>query len=619
MQLLSTSLIPYYFAGGAEDKPSELEDVQVSLSPDLEPAPLPPQIKPDELPFPPVDPVRARQALATFYDARRGPRIGLDIETGLPAFLYGDLADRASGDLLEASAAFLMAQEPLVAGNMDETVAQPACIYRWSGGTTHIAWRQTNSAGVPVYGAAINLTYSGRHLAFIANTLHSARRAELDAFTWDESWPKYLEQVSWQQGPELTVKLGALPEELRPRTFEPPRDLRQESAERGWRADRWILPLVPRQPPVTEQDMMEILLTDAAALRLPGRGVYRPIWRTVGVDAQGRRWLLFVDAETYEVLAVEPTRIGDQVDAWVFRTPADATAAAPDLVTLDFGAGNPDIEHADYVTLAGARMADPEEAVVGEPEEMATRRLLTATAFYQARQAQTGFGSLLASLVLDAAITMPPPGVRDPTLGVVVSLDEAVATGAYDFVANTIHFGRGVPSSSAPVVPAVYEPGLDGDVLAHEFCHGITRFLNSLVFEYHNHNDVKELLTRQLDEGVAFYFGCSLSGGATWAEYAYADWGNLRNLAAGSVSAAAAPSDPHGTTYRLGMWWARVFWALHGAPGVQADKLILKALTSLAGPLTRPAVMFYALLDPLEQYGPLSSVRAVLQQTGIPF
>ena len=336
MRFLQTDLISYYFACGAGEKPFETKPDGYQFDPAdvFEPAPLPPPIEPADLPFAPVDPQRARQALEAFHDERKGPHIGLDAETGLPAYLYGDLADPVSGDLLEASAAFLAEHEPLLAGSSGEAVAQPLRLAGWSCGATHVTWRQTNSAGVPVYGAAITLTYSGRHLTFIANTLHSARREELDALKWDESWPDCLEANGQLQGlfpavqtrvqgdapRTVAFELVSPPHLQRTKTvqgdaprivaFEPPRDLQQESAGRGWRADRWILPLVPPQPRITNRRMMAILRTNARRVRPVDRGAYRPVWRTVGVDVEGRRWLLLVDAETSEVLAAELADLG---------------------------------------------------------------------------------------------------------------------------------------------------------------------------------------------------------------------------------------------------------------------------------------------------------------------
>lgn len=613
MRILYPDLIPYGFAPQGEDELSGVPDIP--LKDGFAPAPLPPPGDVAQFPFPPLAPERARQALAAFHDMRHAPRVGIEPETGLPSFLYGDLADPLSGDLLNASAGFLAAHELMLAGCEGEAIVEPARVFRWRQGTTQIEWRQTNSQGVPLYGSAVTLTYTGRRLTFLANALRSASLQQLDAFAWDEAWPDRLRKVDSEQAMSPDILMGQLPAGIYLMGFEPPRDLRRESAEQGWWADRWILPLLPAGREAPDQEASRGT-AGSASPALPGRGVYRPAWRTAGVDAQGMRWQLFVDAETYAVLTAEPTWVGDSLRAPVYRTAADAAAATSALETLDFGAGS-DIAHAEHVTLTGARMADPAAAVAGEPEEMATRRLLTATAFYQARQAQTAFRSALSALLLKTAVTLPPPAPADPTLALNVSLDDAEASACYDFQTNTVHFGRGAPA--AGLAPAIQEPGFDGDVSAHEFSHAITRFLKSVAFEYKNNNDWKQVLTRALDEGVAFYFGCSFADDARWAEYAYGDWGNLRNLGSGSLAIGNAPVDPAGNIYQVGMWWARVFWALRRDPAIRADLLILKAIAGLAGPLTSQAVMFYALLDPSEQYGPVANVRAVLTQTGMPF
>lgn len=610
-------MIPYSFVPQGKDESPVITDIPPADV--FEPAPLPPLADAAQFPFPLLAPERARQALAAFHDMRRAPRVGIDQETGLPSFLYGDLAEPVSGDLLKASAEFLAAHELMLAGSEGEAVVEPARVFRWRQGTTQLEWRQTNSQGVPVYGSAVTLTYTGRRLTFLANALHSASLYQLDTFTWDEAWPERLREVSGGQARSPKSLAGQLSDGLSFVRFEPPRDLRRESAEKGWWADRWILPLLPADPGALGRMAASGWTSEPEWLALSGAGVYRPAWRTVGVDRSGMRWLLLVDAETYQVLTAEPTWVGASLEALLYRTAAEAAADTPAPEILDFGAG-PDIAHADYVTLSGARMADPAAAVSGEPAELTARRVLTATAFYQARQAQTALRSALATLLLETAVTLPPAAANDPTLALNVSLDDEEASARYDFHTNTVHLGRGTPasSSSSPPVPAVHDPGFDGDVMAHESSHAITRFLKHVAFEYQNNNDWKQVLTQALDEGVAFYFGCCLAGDARWAEYAYADWGNLRDLG-GSLATSSAPVDPAGITYQVGMWWARVFWALRQDPAINADLLILKAIAGLAGPLTSQTVMFHALLDPSEQYGPLLNVSAVLKQTGIPF
>ena len=71
-----------------------------------------------------------------------------------------------------------------------------------------------------------------------------------------------------------------------PLEFVPPRGLREESRQREWPCDRWIYAYVPPEGK---------------------EGVYRPVWRTVIVDQYGSGWLALVDAETAQVLQVQPT------------------------------------------------------------------------------------------------------------------------------------------------------------------------------------------------------------------------------------------------------------------------------------------------------------------------
>lgn len=618
MHILQVGLASYRFAAVRTLEDFEPPDVDLKPARVFEPAPLPPLPDPGQIPFPALAFEDARQALWSFHESRHAPWIGIDTETGLPSYLHGDLADPVDRDLWEASADFLHRHELLLSGVRDEVAVQPEHAYRWLSGTTQIEWRQTNRAGVPVYGCSVTLTYTGRRLTSLANTLHPAGSQELDVFVWDESWPGRLMTIDAGEIPPAEHALRNLPEKIRPVAFEPPWDLRRESAERSWSADRWILPFLPSAPDVPWPELPALLTLDLPPVRFTAPGVYRPVWRTVAVDASGDRWLLLVDAETYEVLTVERTRVGSTLTTDVYDSPADAAALppTPQSAVLDFGSGA-DMATAQYVRLAGARFADPAGAGAGDTAEMAASRLLTATVYYQARRAQTDFGAVLSDLVLDTAVTLPPPAVADPTAVIAASLDDTAQSAEYDFQTRTVHFGRGFAAAGgSPPIPAVRDPGFDADVVRHEFSHAITRFLKPVVFEYRNHNNWKEVLTRQLDEGQAFYFGCSFAQDARWAEYAFADWLNLRNLAELGLAPASVPADPFGIVYQIGMWWARVFWALRQAPNIQADRLILKALAGLAGPLTSMQVMLHALLDPTEQYGSLSDIRAILQGTG---
>ena len=82
---------------------------------------------------------------------------------------------------------------------------------------------------------------------------------------------------------------------------------------------------------------------------------------------------------------------------------------------------------------------------------------------------------------------------------------------------------------------AIAEPGFDADVILHEFAHSITRYINLTTFE----PSWQKLATTasapiiacstgrlpryetapQIDEGVAFYFGCTLSGDSQWGDF----------------------------------------------------------------------------------------------------
>ncbi len=607
MRIIDSDFMTYRFGGDDQFQAEFPADQLITPWEIFEPAPEPQWVDLGPSPFQPVDAAGAFKALQDFYVQRDRPWIGLDRDRGLPSYLYGNLAEPAAGDFREASWAFLRNNELMLAGVQEAVDVQTARVYQWRPGIHQIEWRQTNREGVPVYGSAVTCTYSHRRLTFVANTLSSVPAGRLDAFTWDLAWPHKLAQASNASAVLELVDLADFSEAREAITCEAPLDLRRESINEGWLADRWILPFLPSQSQRLNEEPVE-----------PRSGSYRSIWRTVLVDRQKRRWLALIDADSYQVLSLERTRIGSTLHTKVFATPQDAAVAHLEDVVLDFGSGA-GIANAERVTIVGGRFADPGQANPGDSAEMTARRLLTANSFYHLYQAQEKYSQVLSDLSLQAAIALLPPGSVAPTASIAASLDDEVAGGEYDYQTRTVHLGRGMPAnpSTMPPTPAVQEPGLDGDLISHEFTHAISRFLKTIAFEYKNMGDRKESQTRQLDEGLAFYYACSFADNAIWSEFAHADWGDLRKLEAASLRPADTPPDPAGVIYQGGMWWAHVFWKLKQTPGIDADHLILKAVASLAGPIDSKQIMLSALLDPTEQYGPVATVREVLRGTGL--
>jgi hypothetical protein len=469
-----------------------------------------------------------------------------------------------------------------------------------------ISFRQVNKAQVPIYGAHVVCTYSDRQLTFVGSTLFPAEPAQIDNLRWGDEWRGTPGRDDKPGHTFPNLKLIGLPSYIAPIAFEAPRNLRWESREKAWRADRFILPygVADRSAVGKVTDQNWWLLPD---IPLAKQGFYRPVWRVVVVDERGRRWLVLYDAETFAVLSWEPTQVAVTADALAYLHSTDAMSgsAGPSQVSLNFGAGN-DIMHADRVHIlsGGREMAPLLPGTLGDNDP---NRVLTATTFYHIFASQDSFTRVLAGLTYDAGGAAS--GVN-PLAEIALALDNTDGTASYDYQTNTIHFSTGITTGLE-----VAEPGFDPEVAIHEFTHAVFRYVNPGVFEYQAGTKA-QARTLGLDEGTAFYCGCSFANDPRWADFAYAAWAPYRDLTPAPIGLSSVPSDPTCTGYyRTGMWWARVFWALR-AQSIQADGLILHALTRLSGPVNGIQDVTYALLDPAELFGSNQIIAQVLKDTG---
>lgn len=526
----------------------------------------------DTPPFSAPDMDAAYEALVSFYQEHRC-LISLRAETGLPNYLYGNLQDPLSihpKELLDVTAQFLHRQELMLSGLQEETHLQLTRQLLWEEeeGKQQIAFTQTNSRGIPLYGSGVACQYNGGRLVLVSSHLYPAQLEIIDELTWPEpmwlSEPYRLEDISQQEEKESQAFFPFNPVEC-----VPPLDLSEAFHNETQTADQWIFPY---------QD--------------GNNGVYRPVWRTIAVNETGEPWWIFVDAETEQILWRTPALSGASIPVRVFFNDTNAagfyTEANPNnwpnfLVerTLDFGAGDT-IHNADLVHIAGAvdpgNLAQvPFAALHTPPDENMRKRFLTANIFHHLRLMQ-----IYARWVLVATQPQFPPGTP-PWEDIQAEISDQPGEPSYNESTHAIYLPRGLAGAKP-----IQEPGLDPDVLYHEFTHAFLRYWNPAMFQFSSSISTEK--TRQLDEGLAFFYACARSGDAGWARYAYEDeqWQAYRNLEQDPPNKAVS-SDPSGSRYGWALRWARGFWKLRLTfSNFFALRLTIQAVQALSGSINQP-------------------------------
>jgi hypothetical protein len=420
-----------------------------------------------------------------------------------------------------------------------------------------VVFSQTNSDNVPIYGSSIACNFAADRLTLLTSTVYPAG-AIIDSLQWQD----------WREAKGLALDaLVDLGEEsvydITPQRFVAPPDLRAESRQAGLLVDRWILPY--HRPERGEKT-----------------GTYRPVWRALVVDQHNRHWLILVDAENGAPLILHSLEVAITVRADLFVTAKDAAEDPPNPTEqpLNYGWGNSTIREAAHVHLAGDRVVEPTDTAKPDGE-----RWLSATAFYHARKIQEQFKQWLFGQAFSGDLVANP----DPTEDISILIENTPGTPVYDPAKRAICLTTG---GNGPY--PILEPSFDCEVLYHEFTHAVLRYLSPEAFQFSSYAQMR--YTLMLDEGLAFYFACAFAGDPRWAEYAYKEWIKpspdntpWRDLVIGPQTPQDAESsgDPTGDVYHsVGMWWARVFWALAPKLGeFRCNQLLLMAFDVLSGPV----------------------------------
>jgi hypothetical protein len=508
-----------------------------------------------EIPFPPPDPERAYRELDEFYRARPCFAL-LHGRTGLPGCLRGNLQDPQDGSPEDVAEAFLRQHEFMLAGLDRGTRLRRVYRSDWADGTCHVAFAQTNGDNVPIYGGNIVCNFSADRLTLVTSTVYPVG-AIMDSFQWRD----------WREAKALALDaLVDLKEEavydIIPQRFMAPPDLRAESREQGLLVDRWILPY--HRPERGEKT-----------------GTYRPVWRVLVVDQHNGHWLILVDAEKEVPLIVHSLEVEATVRADLFATAGDAIEAPSRLTEkpLNYGWGNSTIFDAAHVHMDGDLVVEP-----SDPTKPDRERQISATVFYHGRKVQEQFKLWL----FGQAFAGDPVANPDPTDDIDILVEDRQDSPKYDQARRLICLTAGT-GGQYPIL----EPGLDCEVLYHEFTHAVLRYLSPEAFRFSSYAQMR--YTLMLDEGLAFYFACAFAANQRWAEFAYQRWVKpppdstpWRDLVVGprTPQDAEQSGDPTDVYHGVGMWWARVFWALASGLGqFRCSQLLLKAFDLLSGPV----------------------------------
>lgn len=537
----------------------------------------------------------------------------LSRDTGLPSFMFGDLhPEYPPGDNLKTAADFIQKNPLLIAGRDSLVVAveeQPsgaAGIHlrltrrtTWADHSDQIRFQQFSPAGIRIYGAQIVTTFDADgKLTIMSSSLYPE-----------------VENLPTQPPPvDLKAMLPACESALKEQL---PQNIKfgQLITDGAYSEPSvWIYPrLIYSKASGDPQEYVAILASawehdnaigmwrfnlDKWVKRTGSRrpGVYVPVMKVWFEDQYHSLWHAILDITAPE----QPTLIDFDLEERTFAYllfPASATTRtyfsqidqpnvnAQALVTnlgleqiLDFGHGT-SFADADGVKFEGH--VDPEHTQPS-PDLTQPDRFRAATVFYHLRKAQAVFKTFLDQATIDAPNTAAP----NPLNEIKVIFDDPDRTTEYRD--GKIYIGRGFDTGAG----AVEDPGLDPEVIVHEFAHAVAHFYFNDLFSQVCSDQLVQQVIDGLNEALAFYLSSVVFGDAQWAEYAYADWAPERNLnSAAQVFDQngwnSMRSDPFSTAHGMGVWLGRLFWKIQGMQNPVTDRsmnyLLFKTLGALAG------------------------------------
>ena len=561
-----------------------------------------PAAKPEKPPLvPPPAPQRWRVALgvatAPFADrahtevmlaslsnllAKRKASVRFSNYTGLVRSLRGELYPEQTAtnaeNMLDISEKFLSEPE-------HQKALLGAEGYQWRPDSQPIIgscarFRQTDQSGIPLYGGTMVFGFNDNGQLSMVNSSWYPIPPEAD---YEQSF-----KLTWDEASEIAsrhVLTYFLPE-----------------AQSRLKSPTETLPLAKTPPPTKEDRDLEVIPGDELK---EGRVIfpqldedkvveedpYRPAWVALVIDrVRSRSWQVVVDAEDGRVLAAADATVGATIYAPVYLDNAKALSEETTLRKLDGDIPSGKLADAPYFEMGGTNFA--------EPTPPPGNGFRSANVYYHLHHAREVFVEIAQNAWSAAPAVPTMPGEKKDDR-VPVNMTEA---SKYDSTTRSISFGRKLES------PPVKDPACDCEAIYHEYAHAVVHVVQPDIFRPLPH----VRFDNAINEGLAFYFGCTLSERPApparpyrWGEFAYRDpaWEGFHDLLRedpqeqepeydylpvygvfpGYAGGCKVPVKDDKECYACGMLWARALWDIRRVLGYDiADAIILRGL-SLAG------------------------------------
>ena len=320
--------------------------------------------------------------------------------------------------------------------------------------------------------------------------------------------------------------------------------------------------------------------------------------------ASGRSWMVMVEGEPRDdrgpvLMAIEEVG-GASVHGDVFPTVAHA------LGVNGLGGVNEELANTLSETLTDA----PDFALPGNKPVSA--RFLSV--YYHLVAGKGQFREIIEHAWPNS---VNRPKLPDNSTGLTIEMLSTPGDSGYTYAPRVITFPTGCPANGHPLIE---DPALDPEVIYHEYAHAVFCEVQPDL-----QNSGNSIFRRAIDEGLAFYYACSLSdrlvrklapaaqaaitqpyrwgkvsrSAIGWVDHAYRDlerWQTQDGQAARQrpdhdyltaydifPGFAAGWDDPDSKQYAVGMLWARTLWDIRQVLGPEwTDAVILRGM-HLAG------------------------------------
>jgi hypothetical protein len=460
-------------------------------------------------------------------------------------------------------------------------------------------FRQTDQNGIPVYGATMVFGFNdGGQLTMVNNSWYPIPA---------EAGYEPSHRLSWECVKEIAegyVRTYFLLE------------------DQGRLESPVETPSLTKTPPPPEEDLdLEMIRGDDSQEGLvifpwldENKEVtkYRLAWVALVIDqARARTWEVIVDAENGQVLAAAEATLGMPRDGCVYLSNTDVFEKKVQQVQFPFTNWD-DAPHFDMKKVVNSSVSRPSlppsppcESVDPNSDDAKQEGFRAGHIYYHLSHALETFDKIVQNAWSGAPGTPPTvPGKEDKMP--VEMLEKRKESSFYHHYADPpyISFGRETACQK--------EPAHDCELSYHEYTHAVFHVVQPDLFD----PNLPYLFKDAINEGLAFYFGCTLSERTPqkqpdtadvhpyrWGDFAYDDWKPSRDSQREEPSQQEAeydylrvyglfpkyaggckdPAEGSKEVYACSMLWARALWDVRRALGYDvADAIILRGL-SLAG------------------------------------